>query len=102
MYDVRFQLFLWNFGPYGNKNEPVNLLLSNVTVAAIKSRGETSEIFLKDRIGFTVMVSKFRAVDYEQFMYKQVDVLLNAMPVYFTGSLVTEWKVIAIRLANGV
>lgn len=102
LYDVRFQLFLWNFGPYGNKNEPVNLLLSNVTVAAIRSRGETSEIFLKDRIGFTVMVSKFRAVDYEQFMYKQVDVLLNAMPVYFTGSLVTEWKVIAIRLANGV
>lgn len=102
LYDIRFQLFLWNFGPYGNKNEPINLLLSNVTVAALRVRGEVTEIFVKDRIGFTAMVSKFRAVDFDQYLYKQVDLLLNGFPVYFTGGLVTEWKVIAIRLANGV
>ena len=102
LYDIRFQLFLWNFEPTGNKNEPINLLLSNVTVAALRVKGDITEVFIKDKIGFTTMLSKYKAIDYDQYLYKQVDILINGMSMFYTGTLITEWKIIAIKLANGV
>ena len=100
LYDIRFQSFLKNIEPVGNKNDPVNLMLSNVTVTAIKHRGDVTDVIVKDNVGFTVILSKFRAFDYEQFLYKQVDVLFNGVPSYYSGVMITEWRIVTIRLFN--
>lgn len=102
LYDIRFQSFLSNIEPVGNKNEPINLMLSNVTVVAIKHRGEVTDVVVKDAKGFTSVLSKFRAYGYDKYLYKQVDIMFNGAPSYYTGYKIMDWRIVDIRLFSKI
>ena len=100
LYDLRFQMFLRNIEPAGNKNEPIMLILRNVTVTALKPHGEVTDVIVKDSKGFTFIMSKFRAIDYDRFLYKQVDVLLSGSPNYFANTHSMDWRIYDIKLTT--
>lgn len=102
LYDMRFQSFLSNIEPVGNKNEPIMLILRDVTVTALKPHNEITDVIVKDSKGFTLILSKFRASGYDEFLYKQVNILLSGNPNYYTNSFIMDWRINNIELVNGV
>ena len=100
LYDLRFQMFLRNIEPAGNKNEPIMLILRDVTITALKAHGEVTDVIVKDRKGFTFIMSKFRAIDYDRFLYKQVDILLSGSPNYFANTHSMDWRIYDIKLTT--
>lgn len=98
LYDMRFQLFLNNIEPTGNKNPPIVLQLSSVYVTSIWDRGDSTCINVKDERGYTIVVEKYMAPKMWKLLANhKIDVLISPNLNYFSGSYAIYWRIEALK-----
>lgn len=96
--DVRFQIFLKNVEPFGNMNEPLNILLKHVTVLNTFKRGETRYFVIADKTD-NILVSKFRPEEewYDVQQQDVIDLIVTPNLTYFSGATVPEYRAVSFR-----
>jgi single-stranded-DNA-specific exonuclease len=98
LFDMRFQMFLSNIEPTGNKNPPITLQLSSVYVTGVWDRGDSTCLNLKDERGYTIIVEKYMAPKmWKLLINHKIDVLISPNLNYFSGTYAIYWRIEAIK-----
>ena len=98
--NVKFQMFLKTVEPFGNLNEPLSILLENVTVLSSFKRTESQYYIVAEKSGNNIVIGKFRPEPEWSALQPGclVDFLVTPNLTYFTGLTVPEYRGISFRL----
>lgn len=97
--DIRFQMFLTNIEPTGNKNPPLVIRVNNVLALNYSKRRDTTYFTINEMENKrNIAVSKYRAPEEwdEKLEGHYIDILITPNLSYYTGITVPEWTVVAI------
>lgn len=97
--NVRFQLFLKTAEPFGSENEPLNILLKNVTVLNVIKRVDSVNIIIADSSGNNLLLNKFRPDETwtDMLLGEKIDVVVSPNLTYFTGMTTPEYRAVSFR-----
>ena len=101
LHDVRFQSYVIEaIEPTGVDNEPLVLLLNNVTVCTASVNRETSQMVVcdKEHSEVNLFVKKFRSqIDFTAWVNKTVDLLVSPDMTYYNGTTAIGYTLVSIR-----
>lgn len=98
LYDIRWQMFLNNLEPQGNKNECLILELVDVKIKNIEQKRNSIYITVEDNNDYILTVNRFRG-DENLLRYKiddKVCMLISPSVNYFNGTTMIEYRIVDI------
>ena len=99
--DIRWQLFLQNIEPCGNLNPNVVVRVNRVQVATAETKRDALYLLLCDADDWSVSANRYHAPDeWNQYLGKVVDVLINPQPLYFSGTTLMDYRIVDIKLSE--